>query len=547
MAQSERVWRWLTLACALCTVLPLFAARYLPFSDLPEHVATVATLRHWFDPAWHEQALYEFQGFKTPYLAYHVLGVALAFVTGDALSAVRILLAASGFALPYATRSLASAFGGDRRVALLACPLFWCRPLVVGFAPYMAAVPMALYAIALVVRQTEQPRAPRALGLLLLSVALFYVHLDAFVLLVVTAAALTLCPPGPCCESVGRRLLALPRRLWWLAGGGLAAVGWALRADADAGPSLLEGSEVVHVPLRQLSKEFAAWTHDIWKSHVDEATGVAFWGLVLLLAWQHREPEPHGVRGVVARWMPFASALALFVLLPFRVGTGAMINVRLAVFLGLFALVVVRPDRRRLTSAVFAAGAVLALVVAANAAFEIHGAQRDELAGFDALLGEMDPGAKLIALEFDRSSRYTDLAPWIHVGAYHRLRRGGVASFSFADLPHWPLRYRAEARPPDHRTRFMEWKPCLFRNSIDGPYYDFVLARGALDPFANDPPGPRWRAVGRALDWTLYARSATEVPPQAGRQPEGHTRPEPSPSGAPDEGPCAKRQAVVAR
>jgi hypothetical protein len=325
--------------------------------------------------------------------------------------------------------------------------------------------------------------------------------------------------------------LTLPRRLGWLAGGGVAAIVWFLCAEANAGPSLLRGADVEYVSLRELSGEFSAWTHDIWKSHIDEATGVAFWALILLLAWQHHEREPYGFRGVVARWIPFASALALFVLLPSRVGTGAMLNVRLAVFLGLFALVVLRPDRRPLTTAVLAMGAGLAFIVGGNAAFEVHHAERDELAGFADLLEKVEPGAKLLSLEFDRSSKHTDFSPWIHAGAYHRLRRGGIASFSFAELPHWPLRYTDQARPPNPRARFMEWKPCLFRNSIDGPYYDYVLTRGGLDPFVSGPPGPRWSAIGNALDWKLYKKVAGENVF----------------SGTPDEGPCANRETLVVR
>jgi hypothetical protein len=513
------------LACALATIAPLFAAKYLPFSDLAEHVAAIATLRHWYDPLWHDAQIYEFQGLKSPYLAYHAAGAALAFVTDDANSANRWLLVACGLALPYAMRSLIGAFGGDRRVALLACPLFWSRPLLIGFLPFVAAIPIALYALALVVRQTAEPSLRRGAALAVLALLLFYVHLDAFVLVAVVAVALHFVMPRATNETFARRLVALPPRLAWLSGGALAAIVWHHRAEADGNPALLFGRDVRFTPARELTSEFSAWAHDIWKSHLDEGTGVAFWLLVLLLAWQHGQPEPHGVRGVAARWTPFACALALFVIVPNRIGTGAMLNVRLAVFLGLFALAVLRPDRRALTSYVLGAGALLTFVVAGNAAFEIRSAERDELAGFDALIDRVTPGSKLLALEFDRSSAHTDFAPWIHVGAYHRIRRGGVASFSFAELPHWPVRYRPEARPPHAKARFLEWKPCLFRNAVDGGYYDFVLTRGTIDPFAYDPPGPRWRVIGAALDWRLFAKvEDREVDPNAQ-----------------DDGPCAAK------
>lgn len=95
---------------------------------------------------------------------------------------------------------------------------------------------------------------------------------------------------------------------------------------------------------------------------------------------------------------------------------------------------------------------------------------------------------------------------FVHFGAYYRARYGGVASFSFSELPHWPVQYRPEMAPPKKSIVFWDWNPCLFRNGHDGPYYDFVLTRGETDPFANAPPGPVWKAIGGSREWRLWAR-----------------------------------------
>jgi hypothetical protein len=39
---------------------------------------------------------------------------------------------------------------------------------------------------------------------------------------------------------------------------------------------------------------------------------------------------------------------------------------------------------------------------------------------------------------------------------------------------------------------FWDYDPCLFQNEVDGPYYDYVLVRGAVDPFEDEPAGPAW-------------------------------------------------------
>ena len=45
---------------AIVTVLPLLAAKHLPFTDLPEHVAVVSSLVHRADPSFHVQEHYVF-------------------------------------------------------------------------------------------------------------------------------------------------------------------------------------------------------------------------------------------------------------------------------------------------------------------------------------------------------------------------------------------------------------------------------------------------------------------------------------------------------
>jgi hypothetical protein len=82
-----------------------------------------------------------------------------------------------------------------------------------------------------------------------------------------------------------------------------------------------------------------------------------------------------------------------------------------------------------------------------------------------------------------------------------------VASFSFTELGHWPLQFRPEAAPPA-KPPFWTFSPCLFRNETDGAYYDYVLARGNVDPFRDAPPGPVWRSVDREGEFVLYAKVA---------------------------------------
>jgi hypothetical protein len=46
----------------------------------------------------------------------------------------------------------------------------------------------------------------------------------------------------------------------------------------------------------------------------------------------------------------------------------------------------------------------------------------------------------------------------------------------------------------------------VYRNEVDGRYYDYVLTRGNVDPFRDAPPGPRWRATVHEKEWTLWEK-----------------------------------------
>src|SRR5580700_10029122 len=135
---------------------------------MPEHVAVIATLRHWFDPSWHTHDVYALAIGKSQYVLYHVVGALVSIATGEAELANRVLLTAVGLSLPYALRSLARALDRDERLALFAAPAFWSRPLLMGFLPYVASLPAVTWGLALSARQTRAPTRGRAIGLAVL-------------------------------------------------------------------------------------------------------------------------------------------------------------------------------------------------------------------------------------------------------------------------------------------------------------------------------------------------------------------------------------------
>jgi len=491
---ANPVWTWLLVACALANAAALWSGPYLPFTDLPQHAAAIAALRHWNDPAWKAQEYFTLALGRSQYLLYYVMGAALAFPLGSAERANLVLLSAIAVAFPFALRSLARALRADERLALFAAPLFWSQSLLIGFFNYLAALPLLLCGLALAVRDAQAPQPRRTALLAAVAVALFYLHLSAF-LLFAPAALISW-------AVLGRR----PRALLWMAP--VALVGAAFLATSPvihpAAVGWTQPTRVLFEPLSQALGNVPAALLDIWPGDWDEVVLLALLGAAAVLAWPQRrdvEDEPR-LRGIVAAWC--ALAASLYFAFPVAIGWLWQLNERYAIAFALFAPLLLRPVRGIRGALPLAVVAAAGLFSAGLAARQVRGFS-GEVDGFDRVLEAATPGRRVLALVWEHDSAWAKFSPYLHFGSYYRARKGGLASFSFAELPQSPLRYRPERAPPPKPAHW-EWEPWRFRNDVDGRYYDYLLVRGYTDPFARAGPGPAWHVAARAGPWALYEK-----------------------------------------
>ena len=487
-------WRWLLFACAIANVAALWVAPYLPFTDLPQHAAAIATLRHWTDPQWKAQEYFTLALGRSQYLLYYLAGALLAFPLGTAERANLVLLSAIALAFPYALRSLLRAMHGDERLALFAAPLFWSQSLLIGFFNYLAALPLLLWALSLAVRDAQEPRPRRTALLGAAAVALFYLHLSAF-LLFAPAALLAW-------FALGRR----PRALLWTAP--VAVLGLAFLATSPVVHPETVGwtqpTRVLFEPVGDALRNMPGALLDIWQGSNDDLVLLALVAAAALLAWpQPRDPDPNvRLRSIAAGWCGLAAFL--YFAFPVAIGWLWQLNERYAIAFALLAPILLRPPRELRGALPLLLVAAASLLSAAVAARHIAGFSR-EVDGFERVLDAAAPGRRLLSLVYEHDSAFAKFSPYLHFGSYYRARKGGMSSFSFAELPQSPLRYRPEMRPPPKPAHW-EWEPWRFRNDVDGRYYDYILVRGFTDPFARAGPGPVWRVAARSGAWTLYAK-----------------------------------------
>jgi hypothetical protein len=165
-----------------------------------------------------------------------------------------------------------------------------------------------------------------------------------------------------------------------------------------------------------------------------------------------------------------------------------------------------------------------ALGMAAISTFEMRRMEQMDLGDIDGLLARARPGTRLAMLNFQTRSPRANFWPYVFAGSYHRAYGGGIASYSFTELAHWPLHYAPGQAPPSPAP-FWAYAPCSYRYRADGAYYDYVLVQGRLDPFAEHTPGPVFSRVAHEGSFTLYEKTADA--------PDDET---------PDRGPCPTRR-----
>jgi hypothetical protein len=388
-------------------------------------------------------------------------------------------------------------------------------PLLIGLLNYVAALPLVIWGLALAIRQAEQPTLRRGAGLALISVLIFYLHLSA---LVFFFAASVLCfilwPTPQTRQSIARllagRVIVLWRKLAWMIPAAGLCLGWLLTSPVVR-PSSVGWSENVgvefqapHVALAQFPEALL----DIWRGHASRLP-IVLWLLPLaLLAWPARRRRMDSA----ARWRMAAVgsivllAMALYFAMPFKIGWLWWINSRYAILAALLLPALApAPFGTRGSLALWMAAAI-AVWVAASAVLHVRAFQQ-EVNGFEQVLSHAGRGRRLFSIISEPRSDVARSIPYHHFGSYYRARFGGIAEPSFATLPQSPIRYRPEMAPPP-RAFAWQWDPTTFRNELDGEYYDYVLVRGNLDPFAAKPPGPTWRLAAREGRWALFEKAS---------------------------------------
>lgn len=500
------VWEVLFGVLALWAALPLWLVERPPIEDLPQHLAAIRVLHDYSSPAFGFSRFFELHLLSTQYLAYYLAAHILAYPLGVML-ANRVLLTLAIIGLPYAMRSLLRALGRDEGLALFVLPLTWNAHLILGFVNFIAAIPLALFGIALAVRQHMEPSRLRPLWIAIIAVLAFYTHIVPFAFLSLGVVLIAL--------GTGKRGLRLVAALAPAALGALiwsrtAPAGHAVFAAARGHDAGAVGPQATFMRWGDALRDAPSWLTDVLQDEIDEKLFVV-WTVLLLacIGFGVGAPEPRGatldeaLRARLARRLAVLAPLAAIAYFVTPSGYDWIwpINARFPL-LALIFLVPVLPEPRGLSRLAIYGGVI---VVSAMSFRAIGDAflrfERDEVGALDRALATIPTGQKVIGLVSDRGSRIVKFAPFLHAVAWYQVQKGGAVMFTFADFPQSPFKFKPSNRPPRVPPRW-EWNPGAVEPRDLG-WYDYVLARGDpgglrlyranLEPLYQDAHWSVWR------------------------------------------------------
>lgn len=516
----------LAVACG-AVATPLLFAAYLPFVDYPQHLATVAAIHRAGDPAFGDFFAVEYG--RSPYLLFYLASHALAFLV-DVETATRLATVIGVAGLPLALAAYLRANGRPALLGALAAGVALSTWVFWGFVSYALGITIALAALAALAEALLYPTLRGFVLFAVLAIGAFYAHPQMYAWLVaaslvqVFASAPALGLRRTLARSSAALLAGLPSVAavgYWLWRSDFAATGEASGRNELAGLVAAEGARFA--PPAETLGRWLGHSFAVYRDGSGEALARLFFGVVLLLVILRvietlapLEPSrfgnlPSRPRMTAAPELVLALSVAGYLFAPVAYKLVEPISHRfLPVALALLAVLGPRELRRRRLAGWLVGAALLALSVRTagvhSTKFELTDSEMGEL---DDALARAKPGRRLLGLIHDRGSAIVRLPAYLHSHAYYQARVGGLAAYSFAELPKSPVRYRPDLEPPPFPPRF-EWTPEAFEAARYGKYFEYFLVRARPGQPApplfseGDPEAPR--LVFEGPRWKLYAK-----------------------------------------
>ena len=471
------------LAVTLC--IPLWTVEYPPMTDLPQHVHLTAVVR---DLLLGRASAYALRPLNVGYLLWYAVCAFLSLAVGP-LAAVKLLVSGALIATPLSVASLSRALGRTMIPGFVALGLTWNAMLYLGFAQFLAALPVGLFAMSRAVRATTVDRR----------------RSDVAAAGALSALGFALHPiialPYLGTVALGMRRATLRTSAVLSAPLVAAATAWAAWSPVGRAQIAALGND--HVS-ESFSRPARRWRRFLNGSPIS-SEALRTYGASSHGCWSFSQGR-HCGRSAPRRlgFTLFAcGVVALYFVAPMSQDWVWPIAPRF-LLLGALLLTVVWPvpERGRLAGVWMAAHAALAILAATQVAGAFRDSEREN--GNFAVAIECVPSGSTFAIwPKTTSSSHVRFWPYTHFGGYVYGERGGAWAFSFASHPSAPVRWRREPPPvPSNGFRTGRQDPA---DALRG--FEVVLVRGDEPRITEDA---RFEQLCGGTPWSVWRIGSDE-------------------------------------
>jgi hypothetical protein len=483
-----------------CALVPIWAPRFLPLLDLPNHLGAIAIWHRYHDPSWSYSRFYTLNLKPLPYWGYffpvHLMSYLLPIEFAN-----KIYLSAYALALPLGVALLAARLGRSVWLCLFAFPFIFNMNFMFGFITFCAGVALLPFALVALDRFLERPTRASGIAVALLSLGLYLTHVLPWMLFGVAAAFWLFCFGWHPRRMLLAAALMLPSLLLGIYG---------FRSSSDGSTAVKTGPPQWEAKYQKVSEAMSsvptrlinAWWTNERAYYVLLLLGTVW----LLLALSGREAQGERRRGFPYRLelLVLLSALAVF-LLPMYLKKPVDLWMVGGRFVAVTAILGAILPRGPLTGR---RGLLLLPVVAISIWYPLtlakHWRRYDRrAASFRRIMRLVPRGSSTLTLiEGDTSDPDADpqAEPWLMYASYAQYYAGGFNPWTLSTG--FPMVKKRGAELPSPA-----WKaPRTFRMDAHGIYYDYILTYGELIDYMMFGPNDSGRApiIGHDGAWRLY-------------------------------------------
>jgi hypothetical protein len=486
----------------ICALVPLWAPRFLPLLDMPDHLDAIAIWHRYHKADWGYSKYYELNLIPLPYWGYFLPVHLLSYVMPIEI-ANKVYLSAYALLLPVSTAVLARQMGRSHWLALFSFPLVFNMNFSYGFITFCAGLVMLSFALVVLDRYLEQPTRRRAWALALLSILLYLTHVLPWMFFGVASIVLVFGHGWHPRRIASAAALEIPSLLLAMYGFHRSAGSTAVQAGPlayDAKPEELINS-LQQVPMRLI----AGWPGNTayWL-----VIGLALVWLAVLLTARTDATDSDARRSGWPYRLELVALLAAagYLFLPMHMFKPVdlwMIGGRFITIAALYGALLphgpISGRRRLLLVPVFLIAAFYPLALTKK------WVQFDRrAASFRRLMRRVERGSStLVMVMGDGSDASADpqAVPYLQFHAYAQYLAGGFDPWALdTGFPY--------VRKPGTGLPAPRWKhPETFSFDEHGAHYDYIITKSEWTEHAIFGPDDTFRAplIAQDGDWRLYS------------------------------------------